>query len=148
MRSLLRASAVSAAFLPAVLLLSFVGARAQSAPTPFAQAPRSPSASPWVIHVSPPFTVQSVAPQQAQPSATDRLPRLSPQAVQNLVKKFAEQKLGIIAVNERPCYALRTYGFTTSGDGASAPQLTSYKTCTVASQTHFKELVVARQPTK
>lgn len=159
MRSLRRLSAVSVASLPAILLLSFVGARAQSTPAmpfapaplasaPFAQPQPSASASRWAIHVSPPFAIQSPAPQQSQPSTTYRLPPISSATTQKLFRTWNAQKLALLARNEGPCYALRTYGFTTPRDTASAPQMSSYKTCTPASQAHLKELVKIPQPAK
>jgi hypothetical protein len=65
-----------------------------------------------------------------------------------LLKRLDAQELALNAGNEASCYALRTYGFTTPPGSASAPHLSSYKTCTPASQAHVKELVKAPQATK
>lgn len=148
MRSLRRFSAVSIAFLPAILLLSFVGARAQSAPTPSVQARPSATSPAWVFHVSPPLTTPFAAPQLSLPSATAPLPRLSPETMKTLMKKLDAEKLTVVARNDQPCYTMRTYGFTTPKEGPAAPQMTSYKTCTPASQRHLRELVIVPQPTK
>lgn len=154
MRSLRRLSAVSIASFSAILFLSSFSASAQSSPAiPFtpatsAQPSRAADASPWTIHVSPTLTVPSIAEQQFQPSTTFRLPPVSAESTQNLWKTFSAEKLALLAGNEGPCYALRTYGFTTPRDTASAPQMSSYKTCTPAAQAHLKELVKAPQKDK
>lgn len=148
MRSLGRLSAVSIASLPFVLLLSSLGASAQSASTPFAQPSTTPNPSPWVFHVSPSQTLQFAAPQQIQPAANNRVLHLSAEEMKDLIKTPGAQKPVIEAENVSPCYAMRTYGFTTPRDGVSAPQMTSYKTCTPASLTHLKELVITPQPVK
>jgi hypothetical protein len=61
--------------------------------------------------------------------------------MQDLMKRSDAQKLALVTENEAPCYALRTYGFTTPQGNSSAPRLTSYTTCTPASKTHLKEIV-------
>jgi hypothetical protein len=147
MRSLRRLSAVLVISLPAILLLSSAGARAQSVTVPSFPPPPVASAPAFVIHVSPLFATRSEPTQQPQPLKTYRLPPLSAETMHNLTKTPGAQKLALLAGNEG-CYALRTYGFTTPRDAASAPHLSSYKTCTPASQTHLKELVRAPQAAK
>jgi hypothetical protein len=52
-------------------------------------------------------------------------------------------KLRIIEPNNQSCYALRTYGFKSSGPEDSVPRLSSYTTCTRASASRLKELTLA-----
>jgi hypothetical protein len=132
MRSLGRLSVVS------ILLLCSAAVSAQTAAQP--APPQNPV--PFVAQIVPPLSIDQSAPQLPAPSATFRLPPLSPGATHNLQAMNA-QNLALLAPNNGPCYALRTYGFTTGHDPAATPRLSSQSTCTPASKSHIKELVKA-----
>ncbi|HXS11467.1 MAG TPA: hypothetical protein VN734_02085 [Acidobacteriaceae bacterium] len=141
MRSLRRLSVVSIASLPAILFLCSAGVRAQTTAAPPTQPALSPTPAPFVVQISPSLWAgQTSAPQQPGSSPNFRLPPLAPGAI-NSLKALDAQQLDLLARNNGPCFALRSYNFTTEHYAAAPPRLSSYTTCTPASQAHVKELV-------
>lgn len=142
MRSLRRLSVISAASLSAIFALCAADARAQSASVPSAQlTPQKPA--PFASVIPPLFSTGTTAPQPSSPLAT--LPPLSANTIHRLEAQNAlkARKLSLLAQNNGPCYALRTYGFTPGHDPAEAPRLSSHTTCTPASKSHLRELIEA-----
>ena len=140
MQSLRRLSVVSIAPLSATLILCAVSVRAQTPAAPSATPAPSNNASPFSAQLPPLFsTGQSSPPLVQMPSTPFRLPPLSLGTSQN--RNIVQMQN--LALNQGPCYTMRTYGFTTGHDPAAAPRLSTSTTCTPASQTHVKELVNA-----
>jgi hypothetical protein len=131
MRSLCRLSVAS------ILLLCSAAASAQTAAQP--APPQTPT--PFVVQISPPLSTNQAAPQLPAPSTTFLVPPLSSNTIHRLEADLNAQKLSLLAQNNGPCYALRTYGFTTGHEPAAVPHLSSQTTCTAASKTHLRELV-------
>ncbi len=147
MRSLCRLSVVSVASLSALVLFCVPGAHAQTPAQPAPPATPAPlhNPIPFVTPVLPPLSgARSSAPQLPAPSTTLRVPPISPGTIQRLqaLQALEAQKLTLLSRNEGTCYALRTYGFTAGHDPAEAPHLSSHTTCTPASQSHAKAIVV------
>lgn len=142
MRSLRRLSVVSIALLSAILLCS-ASARAQAAAEPSMPPPTNAAQLPPLLLAGQP------AAQPCLPSTAFRLPPVfkraipSPQPLDSIhtVLPLNTQQVASLSHSNGVCYSLRTYGFTSGHDLATAPRLTSSTTCTPASGTHVKELV-------
>lgn len=142
MRSLRRLSVVSAAPVFAILVLCCAGVRAQTAALPPTASVPLQIPSPFVVQMPPLVGPIPSAPQLAGPSTTLHLPPLSPGTIHRL-ETLDAPKLPLLARSEGPCYALRSYRFTTGRDRASVPRLSGSATCTPAAETHLKEVVKA-----
>ena len=141
MPSLRGLSAVSAVSLSIFLVMGSADVHAQNiAAPPAVSAPAQ--IPPLAVPILPPLSTSQSAPQLPLPSTTFRLPPLSPNAIHRL-ETLNAQRLPLLARNEGPCYTLRTYGFTAGQDPAEAPHLSSHTTCTPASQSHAKVIVLA-----
>ena len=147
MRSLHRLSVVSIVSLAAIILCS-TSAHAQTAAAPSIAPAPSPNATPFAMQI-PPSAWTSPSPLQLPaPSTTFRLPpppsanriHTLESTIHTLEAQDA-QRLALLARNDGPCYALRTYGFTAGHDPAEVPRLSSHTTCTPASKSHIRELV-------
>ena len=141
MRSLRRLSVVSIASLSASLLLCSAGVRAQTVAAPPTATVPSQNAAPFAAQIPPLFpTGQSSPPLIQMLSQRFRIAPLSPDAIHRL-ETLDTQRLPLLARNDGPCFALRTYGFTAGHDPAEVPRLSSHTTCTPASKSHIRELV-------
>lgn len=156
MRSLRRLSVVSIVPLSAILVLCSTNAHAQTAAAPpNASLPSQPAAS-FAAQIPPLFPTGQSAPQPPVPSTIFPLPPLFTRTIHNdqpldtthtvewlngQVQRLNARQAALLARNDGPCFALRTYGFTAGHDPAEAPRLSSHTTCTPASKSRLRELV-------
>ena len=141
MQSLRRLSVVSIAPLSAILVLCPAGVRAQTVAAPPTATVPSQNAAPFAAQIPPLFPTGQFSPPLVQMlSQRFRIAPLSANTIHRLWTLHL-QRLTLLARNDGPCYALRTYGFTSGHDLAEVPRLSSQTTCTPASKSHLRELV-------